>query len=388
MKGGEILNVYQLITKKIIDKLTNAEVNNERFYWVKPFSISDEARYPCNYITHLPYKGINRILADNDEYLSYRQIKLLNEKHPDEFYHLRKGAKGKIIVYFDYIDMKDKNGNYVLDSDGNKLKKPLLRYYNVFSRQDVLDKDGVNLPSKFNIKHFEHNYADREILEISRFGHMVHTFCEKYGIDIQYVEDGTKAYFSPNENAIRIPAFQNFPYVYDYVATISHELIHASGIINGRISANELTTLETYAKEELVAEIGASLLCSNFRIEDNRYNYENDIAYLQGWRKYISDNDTKNVVLSAATCASAAVSLIYDKDLQLQILNDLKNGDTSSYENAEFYIKTDIEFTRKAFEINHMINDFIPEEIYDDVFPEEITEIIDFDYINEIDEDR
>ena len=211
------MNIYQIITQRIINKLLKAEETGEIFYWVKPFDLSDEARFPCNYETHVPYRGINRLLCEsNDEYLTFNQIKQLNEKNPDDFYHLRKGSVSTPIVYFDYIDKKDKDGNLVLDENGDNLKIPLIKYYNVFSRQDVINKDGENLSSRFNIKHFEHNYADREILEINRFCRMVNTFCEKYGIDIQYVKDGTKAYFSPHENIIRIPGFKNFPYLYDF----------------------------------------------------------------------------------------------------------------------------------------------------------------------------
>ena len=117
-------------------------------------------------------------------------------------------------------------------------------------------------------------------------------------------------------------------------------------------------------------------MCANFRIEDNRYNYENDIAYLQGWRKYISEHSTKNILISAAQEAQKAVDLIYDRPLQLQIIEDLKNGDTSSYEGAEFYLKADIQFTKTAFEINNSIIDFIPEEIYEEIFEEENKENI------------
>lgn len=383
------MNVYQLITKKVIDKITNAEENNERFYWVKPFSLCDEARYPCNYITHLPYKGINRILADNDEYISFKQIKSLNEKNPDEFYHLKKGAKGTIIVYFDFIDKKDKNGQFVLDSNGKTVKTPFIRYYNVFSVSDVVNKNGEKLPSKFNFKTCEHPKINKNLgTEFNRFCHMVYAFCKKQGIAIRHIENGTTAHFAPNENILHIPILVNFPYLYDYVSTISHELVHATGVLNGRVTPNEMEDLERYTHEKLVAEIGADLLCSNFRIEDDRYNHENDITQLQSWRKYISDNDTKNVILSASTQAAEAVDLIYDKALLLQILKDLKKGDTSSYENADFYIKTDIEFTRKAFEANHMIIDFIPEEIFDDVFPEETLAKNDLSYINELDEER
>ena len=44
-----------------------------------------------------------------------------------------------------------------------------------------------------------------------------------------------------------------------------------------------------YSREELVAEMGASFLCSSVQIDFDQI-FENNVAYLAGWRKVLKED--------------------------------------------------------------------------------------------------
>lgn len=59
--------------------MKEAEEQGKTFRWVKPFALGapDKA---YSYNTMEAYRGINRILLDKNEYLTFNMVKALNEK--------------------------------------------------------------------------------------------------------------------------------------------------------------------------------------------------------------------------------------------------------------------------------------------------------------------
>ncbi|MGN0443879.1 MAG: zincin-like metallopeptidase domain-containing protein [Acutalibacteraceae bacterium] len=301
------MSVYDVITDRIVKRLEEAEKNGEVFYWVKPFS-AGAVSFPCCFETGEPYRGINRLLLEPDEYTTFAKVQAHNKKHPENTLFIRKGARANIAVYFNYQEVKDENGNPKLDKKGKPLKKPYMRYYTVFSRQDILDKDRNNLASKFPVQKYSHDeMSDLTRSELMRFGSMVNAYCRKNGIELQFITDGTECYYSPSENTIRVPLLSNFDSTYEYISAVSHELCHSTGLNQGRFGTSPQSH-EKYSAEELVAEVGASMLISNFKIEDDRIHKENDIAYLQSWAKELKGNSKE--ILFAAQKAQKAVEAI------------------------------------------------------------------------------
>ena len=52
------MNIYDMVTDRIINKLEEAEKSDEKFHWVKPFDITEGVRFACNYETQISYTGI------------------------------------------------------------------------------------------------------------------------------------------------------------------------------------------------------------------------------------------------------------------------------------------------------------------------------------------
>ena len=112
-----------------------------------------------------------------------------------------------------------------------------------------------------------------------------------------------------------MPDPDDFESVEQYFATQYHELVHSTGhpdrlarkCMDGQ---HELTKAE-YSQEELVAEIGATFLCSHVGIEGDDI-FHNATSYIDGWRKRISED--KKLVVIAAGSAQKAVDYILGKD--------------------------------------------------------------------------
>lgn len=316
------MNVNQIVANKIIEKLKDAETNGTTYYWVKPFS-EESPKAAFAYDTLAQYSGANRLLLDPDEYLTYNKILEFNKKNGTN-YHVRHGAHSHIVVYFNALIMKDKDGEPIIDEYTDKPKtRGYLKFYRVFSRQDIVDDCGNNLKSKFDFKHYSHeDTTERMRQALDGFHKMINAYCKEHKIEVEIIDDGTEAYFMPAKNLIRFPRIDNFKSIYEYMHTVAHELIHSTKIPLDRTDPktfNINALVKNYSKEELVAEIGAEMLLQNLCIPDDREHKDNSIAYLQGWSKYLKDKSGELV----SACSKAETACNYVLDFIKQIEKDI-----------------------------------------------------------------
>jgi len=144
---------------------------------------------------------------------------------------------------------------------------------------------------------------------------------------VQQAEDMIKAYkdaprvvfslqgasYHPIFDFINMPFKEDFHSIEEYYSTLFHELVHSTGAIN-RLNREGITDMtrfgsDKYAKEELIAEMGASMLCSMAGIESVQLE-DNSASYIAGWLKKL--NDDKKFIFSAASKAQAAVDFMLD----------------------------------------------------------------------------
>ena len=175
--------VSQIITETVLKRMEEAEKNGEVFYWVKPFSEGSPNK-PYSYDTGIPYRGINRILLDNDEFLTFAKVQEMNKKKDAVQYRIRKGAKASMVCYYNTIPVIDEETGVpqIDERTGEQITKGFWKYYRVFSRSDVVRADnGENLPSKFEFKHYSHEDATEQMTKaLDRFNRLYEYFCEKY----------------------------------------------------------------------------------------------------------------------------------------------------------------------------------------------------------------
>ena len=296
------------VTKIFLEQLVERARTEGDVPWHKPWKSYNQ----FNWYTLNEYSGINRWLLPKGEYLTMNQFKQYNESVGFK-YHVVKGSKWYPILFvkniqedvtFDlpeeveeklqgitpdgevtFICVYNFYGYFLVERHGVRrvLKvKKVRRYYKVADRTSFVDENNIPLPSKIetgevnvvleNPEKVVNNYITREKI---RF------------------DTGSSAFYLPKFDIITVPDISAFDSSEDYYCTVFHEMAHSTGAKNrlnrdlsGKYGANK-----SYSREEVVAELTTSLLCAETGIQSycsqNGALYENSVAYVKGWIKYI-----------------------------------------------------------------------------------------------------
>lgn len=266
-------SVYEIVTNKIMEKLEQGTVP-----WQKPWVNGNAA---VNWKTQKPYRGINTMLLDPGEYVTFKQVQEAKGK-------VKKGAKLEIVVFWKWIETENKD-------TGKEEKIPLLRYYRVFN---INQCEGIE--SKRQEETFEHDPIEE-----------AENIIKGYINSPSFSYNSGRAYYQPGIDHINIPPMKDFRQVEEYYATTFHELTHSTGHVsrlkrNGITSATAHFGSEEYSQEELVAEIGASMLTGLVGFVD--VIFDNSAAYIQSWLRKLKDD--KTLIVKAASQAQKAVDYI------------------------------------------------------------------------------
>ncbi|QTC90295.1 ArdC family protein [Brevundimonas goettingensis] len=122
---------------------------------------------------------------------------------------------------------------------------------------------------------------------------------------------GGQAFYAPGADRIQMPAFESFRNVEGYYATLGHEMTHWTGHpsrLDRNFGAGRFGD-EGYAREELVAELGAAFLCADLGLTlEPRPDHA---AYLACWLKVLRAD--KRFIFTAAAHAERAVAWLHDR---------------------------------------------------------------------------
>ncbi len=268
-------HVYEQITERIVTLLAQGTVP-----WHKPWKA--RTGLPRNFVTKNPYRGINVFLLlamsyESPFWLTFRQVLQLGGT-------VRKGEKSCPVVFWKQTIFEDKKS-------GEQQKKRMLRFYHVFN---VAQCDGLKTSAEPVEKYVNGFIKPDEIV-----AQMPQRPDIKHGM--------TRAFYSPREDCVSMPARERFERAEAYYATLFHELIHATGH-ESRLNRATLTEKagfgsNPYCKEELIAEMGAAFLCGQAEIVER--TIDNSAAYLDGWLEQLR-NDKTLIVQAAAQAQKAA----------------------------------------------------------------------------------
>ena len=272
-------NIYDLITNRILDLLAEGVVP-----WRRPWS--GEAARPKNLVSGKSYRGINPFLLqcggyDDPNWLTFRQACELGGA-------VRKGEKGMPVVFWKWHEVEN-------SETGETDRVPVCRYYTVFN---VMQCD---LPDD----------KRREAVTIEQFDFEPIEKCEAVVAAMQQppkIEyQGHQAVYQPKFDTVRIPEPSRFAKSSEFYSTLYHELVHASGH-QSRLNRKGITEptrfgSAEYAREELIAEIGATFLCGHCGIE--RETLDNSAAYIDTWMKRLR-GDNRLVVVAGAAAQKAS----------------------------------------------------------------------------------
>jgi antirestriction protein ArdC len=271
------MNVYEIVTDKIIKQLEQGVIP-----WRKGWKSNE---LPKNYVSGKPYRGINIWLLQMEGrvspyWLSFKQASALGGK-------VKKGEKGTLVVFWKMLKAEDTDKE--TGEHKNKLI-PLLRYYIVFNADQV-----EGLPEKaYGVKH---DFKPIEACE---------KLIEKYTDKPEVQFEDLQAYYVPSKDFVNMPKKEAFFSDAEYYATLFHEFVHSTGH-EKRLHRKDFNEggfgSESYSKEELIAEFGASFLCGIAGIE--QITITNSCAYIKGWLVKLQND--KHLLIHASAQAQKAV---------------------------------------------------------------------------------
>lgn len=269
--------VYNFVTQRIVRELESGTVP-----WRKPWFVEK-----LNYVSRRHYHGVNLLLLDRPgEYLTWNQVQKQSGR-------VKKGSSSYMVTFYKMVEKTEENE----DGEPETVTYPVLRYYRIFHVDDVR-----GIESKFELEPISTN---------GKAAKVVHDYHSYNGLKIQHSKS-TKAYWNPVEDMISMPVRNQFDSVEDYYSTLFHELIHSTGH-QSRLDRNPTTNKlsQDYSKEELIAEIGATMLLSHAGLNIEK-TMKNNAAYIGGWLKRLKDDRT--LVVKAASKAQRAVNYILSKE--------------------------------------------------------------------------
>lgn len=275
-------SVYEIVTNRIIEQLEKGVIP-----WQKPWTGVRSGAY--NRISNKPYSLLNQmLLTHTGEYATFKQWTDMGGK-------IKKGEKSEIVVFWKIQNVEDTK------EDGTKEIKqiPLLRYFNVFHISQV---EGVE-PKEINFS---------EVKSIDNAEDILNGYVQRENIKMEHTASN-EAYYSPIFDLIHLPLKEQFTDIEEYYSTAFHEVTHSTGHKDrlNRLDSSKNASFgsETYSKEELIAEIGSSMILNILGIETSK-TFKNSAAYVQSWIKVLK-NDVRFIV-SASSKAEKAVNYIMD----------------------------------------------------------------------------
>jgi antirestriction protein ArdC len=273
-------SAYEIVTESIIKQLESGVAP-----WRKPW----RTELPANLVSRKEYRGINIFLLASQGYgsrywVTYRQAQILGGS-------VKKGEHSSKVAFWKIDEYR--KANKETGEDENR-KSILLRHYNVFNLEQC---DGIKSP------------------EPSRLIHPIKQ-CESIINSMpnppRFVRD-SRAFYRPSNDSVGMPSRWAFDSVEGYYSTLFHELTHSTGHPSrvgreGIMDHNPFGS-EDYSKEELVAEMGAAMLCGVAGIESETLG--NSAAYLQSWINRLRSDS--RLIVSAASQAQRAADYILAK---------------------------------------------------------------------------
>ncbi|MCF6127595.1 DUF1738 domain-containing protein [Mesorhizobium sp. M7A.F.Ca.CA.001.09.2.1] len=288
-------SLYQEITDRIIAELERGTVP-----WVKPWGRARTGLgLPRNAATQRRYSGINILILwgaviergfPSQNWLTFRQALSLGG-------NVRKGEHGTTIVHADRF--VPKNEKQRADTDGDEPQAvPFLKRFTVFN---VAQCD--NLP--------EHLYDAGEPLPEREMVPHAEALIHATGADFRI--GGERAFYMPGSDTIQVPPQRAFFHQIDYYRTCFHELGHWTG--HPRRLARDLSGSfgsNTYAREELVAEIASAFICSSLGIEPTVRHAD----YIGSWLTVLREDN--RAIFRAASHASKAADFLLGRNVDVE----------------------------------------------------------------------
>lgn len=197
---------------------------------------------------------------------------------------VKKGEKASSVLFYSLIDEKDR-----LTGEKTGLKIPLLKEYKVFNiAQTTLEREKLKIEPIIK--------KDPEKL--------IEAYSKNSGVEIKTSLEGRNYYVpvisildylgKPSKDYIVMTPREKFDNIDAYYGTLFHEITHSTGHetrLNRDMSGIKVAGNESYAKEELIAELGSAFLMNSCGIKNEDIE-KNNAAYLKSWLGHLKNDKT------------------------------------------------------------------------------------------------
>jgi antirestriction protein ArdC len=210
---------------------------------------------------------------DSAAWLTYKQAAEMGG-------NVRKGEKGTPVFFWSKWEKEDK-------ATGKKEAGMFAKAYTVFN---VAQCEGIELPAPAERIPEGERMAAAEALIAATGAKIVH--------------GGTRAFYQPSGDLIRLPVFEDFANADGYYCTAFHEIGHWTGAEHrlNRTFGKRFGD-DAYAFEELVAELTAAFVCGSQGFAS--VERDDHAAYLANWIRVLR-NDSGAFVTAASAAQKAA----------------------------------------------------------------------------------
>ncbi|WP_408040297.1 ArdC family protein, partial [Tenacibaculum amylolyticum] len=351
--------IYERITQKMIDKMGKSN-GISRSEWDRRYNTKEGFLIPVSYDSKKTYRGINIKLLQGEMPVLENPFFITKKQIKKEGGTLKKNAAPYYAVYFTHLykykntkkeegfktynkqKMKDYLETKNIDVDRFHIfvdTVPILTSHEVFNGIDVKGIDfGLDKLTELQ----KVMYGFKKASDPNNKGErnkIAELIIKNFPKNMPTIKHGYRgASYNGGTDLIKMPDFGAFYSADSYYSTLFHEIIHSTGHHTRlkRPMGGKFGSIP-YAKEELVAELGATYLCAYAGI---LWRTEQDNAnYLKSWRLKIKMmQDDKKVIMQAATQAQKAV------DFLLQ----MEKGKPKFYADLEKQIKADEKALQQA----------------------------------------
>jgi antirestriction protein ArdC len=230
----------------------------------------------------------------------------------------KKGSHGAYILrpQLNSYDKKDEAGNVVKNESGDNEKVSWVSYKTacVFNAEDL---QGEGIAEAIAAAMGAEKETSTENERIANAESILFGYGKRE--EIEYNFFGDRAFYSVLRDQITVPLLKSFSSAQAFYATLAHECVHSTGHSKrldrkfGVQNASE-ESMRNYAKEELVAEMGAFILCNRMNVSSNT---ENHAAYLEAWLKVLKEGP--KALFKAVSDATKAANLICPEKIEAAV---------------------------------------------------------------------
>ena len=287
------MEFYEKVAQEFIDALERGTAPWQKDWTDAPLSL----RFPRNGASGRLYHGGNALYLmvtaqkkgySDPRWLTFKQIK-------DKGGSVRKGEHGTTVEYWKWPAKVDADGNEI---PKEKLPPPVVFRAVVFN---VSQTEGLKLPP------LDKDMPERQWENVERAERII----KASGVPL--IEDQLdNCYYSPSQDVIHVVRREYFRSSEGFYSTVLHELCHSTAHpdrLDRSLSFGFGS--QGYAREELRAEIGSYMLCSNIGIAPRGVD-GNHAAYVKAWIDVLKKDPAE--LFRAARDADKICSYLYAQE--------------------------------------------------------------------------